>query len=93
MTSKFQSAKIGKSQHELLESLSKAGSEGCTTAQLAISTGLHLRTIQDSMRRLNARGLVKKFGLKHNKNRWYYSEIASDFLAYWPQLPPHAKDT
>lgn len=89
--SKFKSHRIGKSQYELLLILHAAGATGCTTAQLEEATGLHIRTIQDSMRRLNDRGLVKKFALRRKKNKWYYSEIASDFLTHWPALPPHAK--
>jgi len=47
--------------------------------------------VQYSMKRLYEFGLVKKFDLKHNKNKWYYSEIAADFLTHWPALPPCAQ--
>lgn len=83
--------RLGKSQYDLLTALSSAKASGCTTAELKEETQLDLRTIQDSMRRLYSRGLVDKKILKHNKNRWYYSEIAGDFLTHWPALPPHAK--
>ena len=88
---KYQSKRIGKSQYDLLRALRVAKRSGCTTAELEQKTQLSLRTIQYVMRRLHARGLVDKKSLKHNKNRWYYSEIAGDFLAHWPALPPHAK--
>ena len=89
---KYTSIKLGKSQYDLLLTLASAGTNGCTTAELqADNPDIHLRVIQDSVKRLNERGLVKKIGLKHNKNKWYYSEVASEFVAYWPALPPHAK--
>ena len=83
--------RIGKSQYKLLLILHAAGATGCTTAELETKTKLHIRTVQYSMKRLYEFGLVKKFDLKHNKNKWYYSEIAADFLTHWPALPPCAQ--
>ena len=90
---KYQSVKLGKNQHELLQVLHAAGATGYTTKELVEITGFHIRSVQDTMKRLAERALVKKFALRHNKNKWYYSEIAEDFLTHWPALPPQAKSS
>ena len=84
------SSVIKKTQYDLLLALHSAGATGCTTAELHEQTGICLRGVQDSLKRLSHKGLVIKFALRHNKNKWYYSELAEDFLTYWPQVPPSA---
>ena len=88
---KYKSKPLGKTQYAVLKLLHALGAKGATTAELKKATKLSLRTIQISLSRLNDRGLVTKFNLKHNKNKWYYSEDAADYLIYWPSLPQHAK--
>jgi DNA-binding Lrp family transcriptional regulator len=82
---------IKKTQYDLLMALHTAGATGCTTAELHETTGISLRGVQYSLKRLANRGLVTKFALRHNKNKWYYSEVAADYLTSWPAVPPSAK--
>ena len=84
---------IKKTQYDLLTALHTAGSKGCTTAELHETTGISLRGVQDSLKRLANKGLVTKFALRHNKNKWYYSEVAADYLTHWPAAPPQAKSS
>jgi DNA-binding MarR family transcriptional regulator len=93
MPLKYQARHIGKTQFAVLKNLHTAGAKGATTLELQAATGLHLRSIQRAVKQLDDRGLVKKFNLKHNKHRWYYSEVATDYLTFWPALPPHAKSS
>ena len=92
----YQQLRVGKSQHSILKILQEAGERGCTTAELeatmaANKTPAHLRVIQGSVRTLGKRGLVKQLKLKHNKNRWYYSELADAYMEYFPKVPPTAQ--
>jgi len=82
---------IKKTQYDLLMALHKVGAKGYTTAELQENTGIPLRSVQDSLKRLANRGLVTKFALRHNKNKWYYSEVAADYLTFWPAVPPSAQ--
>lgn len=84
--------KLGRTQWTLLEALREYAQDGAVTADLReVCPGTCLRTLQESLKTLHSRGLVKKEYLRHNKYKWYYSDVATVYVEAWPELPPQAK--
>lgn len=88
----YTSNQLGRSQYDVLAVLADQYPHGCSTAKvegalLHKKTPIHIRGIQDSLRRLGDRGLVDKVAVKHNKNEWYFKEGSQEYLDCWPQLP------
>jgi len=82
------SLKVGKTQYKVIKLLHTLGASGATTKEIEDATGMSDRMVRLVLQRLNERGLVQKFALRHNKNKWYYSENADTYLAHWPKFPP-----
>lgn len=82
------SLKVGKTQYKVIKLLHTLGASGATTKEIEDATGMSDRMVRLVLQRLNERGLVQKFALRHNKNKWYYSENADIYLTHWPKFPP-----